>query len=172
VRVLVTDKKTNISTLRDQVLSQRLNPGQAEAAMVSLQTLNPHVDLANVAPGTVLFVPDTPDFQPTGSDSVFDDVLQDFERLVKSSLDAATSRAKAASESTAADSAEVAKTFKSAAFKRVLAQDAELQSAVDDANAALKDEKQARDQAAATLAEATKGAVAALHDLSGNLRAK
>jgi len=170
MRILVTDKKTNVAALRDQLLSSRLSAGQADAALTSLQTVNPHVDLTNLSPGTVLFVPDTPDFQETGSDSVSGDAFADFEHLVKTSLDAAVSRGKAASEVRAAESADVTRTFKSAAFKRVLAKDTELQTAVEAANAALKSEKEERDQAEATVAAASKGAIAALHALSQNLR--
>jgi hypothetical protein len=172
MRILVTDKSTTVSALRDQVLNKKLDTGQADSAMATLQKLNPHVDLAKLTPGTVLFVPDAPDFQPTATASTFDDVLQDFQRLVKSALDTANARAKAADDAVSDETADVTRTFKSAAFKRVLAQDADLQNAVDDANAALKSEKQERDQAQATLANASKGAIAALRDLTQTLRAK
>lgn len=170
MRILVTDKKTSVAGLRDQLLSTRLSAGQADAAFTSLQKVNPHVDLTNLAPGTVLFVPDTPDFQEAGSDAVSGDVVADFEHLVKTALDAAVSRGKAAGDARAAESADVTRTFKSAAFKRVLASNTELQSDVEAANAALKSEKEAREAAEATVAAASKGALAALRALSQNLR--
>lgn len=171
MRILVTDKKTTVGTLKDQLVSTKLNAVQAEAALTSLQTLNPHVDFTKLAPGTVLFVPDTPDFEETGSDPVSGDVFADFEHLVKTALDAALSRGKAASDARAAESAEVTRTFKTAAFKRILATDADLQTAVEAANAAMKSEKEDRDQADATVAAASKGAIAAVHALSQTLRA-
>ncbi|HEY4304648.1 MAG TPA: hypothetical protein VGM82_09285 [Gemmatimonadaceae bacterium] len=162
MRILVTDKTTTLASLQSQVVNAKLNTDQSAAAIATLQTLNPHVDLAKLAPGTVLFVPDAPDFQQTGTDSTFDDVLGDFQKMVKSALDSATSRANAASDAINAESADVTKTLKSAAFKKVLTSNPDLQAAVDSANADIKDDKAASDAAQATLTAASKSALAAL----------
>jgi hypothetical protein len=171
MRILVTDQKTDARSLRDRLLSQKLSAGQVDAAIASLQMVNPHLDLTNVRPGTVVFVPDTRDFQPTGSDAVLGDALDGFEQLVKTALDDAVSRSKAASESRAAEIAEVGKVIKSAAFKRLLDKDTELQRSVEIATEAVRTERDERAQAEQALTAASQAALESLRALRGSLQA-
>ena len=170
MRMLVIDKGTTARTLRETLLSSRLSADQANAAIEHLQATNPHVDLKALKPGTIVFVPDAPAFKRSASDSVVDTVLSDVERLVEGALDAARARARVAAEASALENAELGKTLRSAAFKRAIGQDAELQSAVDAAGEALKQENQETQEAEQTLTDASKAAIAALRSLSAVLR--
>jgi hypothetical protein len=171
MRILVTDRNTDARTLRDRLLSGKLSVAQADAALASLQMVNPHVDLTDLRPGTVVFVPDTPDFKQAGSDAVFGDALQEFEQMVKTALDTAASRSKAAGDLRTAEGAEVSKVLKSAALKRVLGKDAELLRAVEVAIEAVKRDKDERGLAEETLTNASQAALETLRSLRESLQA-
>lgn len=170
MRMLVIEKGTTARTLRDTLLSSRLSAAQADAALEHLQATNPHVDLKALKPGTVVFVPDAPTFKQSASDPLVGDVLTDVEQLVEGALDAARARVRVATEASAIENAELGKTLRSAAFKRTVSEDAELQSAVDAANEALKQENHEMQEAEQTLADARKAALAALRTLREFLR--
>ena len=165
MRTLVIKEETTADALSARVLSARLSAAQSEAALQQLQEFNPHVDLAALRAGTVLLIPDAPGFKVSTSEGVFDSVLEDFERMLKGGLDAAAARSKAATEARLAESAEVAKTLKSAPFKRLTEQDPELLREAELANAAIKKEKQEADEALQALANTTKDALAALRSM-------
>lgn len=166
MRMLVIKEETNAEALSARLLDGRLSATQGEAALASLQQLNPHADLENIQAGTVLFVPDAPAFNAAASEPIVSDALQVLERLATIGLGAAADRMKAAAAARTAEGAEVSKTLRSAAFRRVVEKDPELGREVESATAAIKEQKEAADRNVATVAEAVKGALASFRTMT------
>ncbi len=162
MRMLVIKQDTDVAALSGRLLSARLNADQADAALASLQTLNPHVDLKNLRSGTVLVVPDAPSFKVSATDSFLGEVLDPLERVMKSALDDAAVKLKAGHDTRSAERAEVAKALRTTAFKRVVETDPELKQQVASAGEALKKEQAEAEQAEQAVAAAGKAALAAL----------
>ena len=168
MRMIVIKEAATADALGERVLSASLSAAKRDAALEQLKKLNPHADLDNLKEDTVLFVPDDPAFKVSETESVFDDVFAGFERLMKSSLEAVSDKAKASAEARAAETEELTSTLKSAAFKRVAESDAELQKEADAAVLLLKKQKEEAVRAQEMLGAATKGAFASIRSL--NLR--
>lgn len=143
MRMLVIKDDQTADALSARLLSANLSAAQAEAALESLQALNPHADFQHLDAGTVLFVPDAPAFNAGESEAIVDDAIQVLERIAKSGLDAALTRSKQAAAERVAAGADIAKTLKSAAFKRIVETDPDLGREVESATAAIKAQKDA-----------------------------
>jgi hypothetical protein len=165
MRLLVIKEETDSNVLSARLLRASLSAAQSEAALERLQELNPHVDLAKLQPGTMLFVPDAPAFKVSETEGVLNGVLEAFERLVKGGLDDAAAKSRAGVEERLAESAEVAKTLKSAAFKRLFQDDPALEAEAKAATAEIKKEKEEAEAAQQALADAAKEALAALRSI-------
>lgn len=159
MRMFVITDDTTADALSAQLLNANLSAAQAEAALESLQTLNPHADFNNLVAGTVLFVPDSPAFNAGVSNEIGADAIQVLDRIAKSGLDAAAARSKDATAATVAAGADITKTLKSAAFKRIVATDPDLAHEVDSAAAAIKQQKDAATSNDALVANAVDAAL-------------
>jgi hypothetical protein len=168
--MLVIKQDTNLETLRDQLLVKRVSEDKAATAIDSLQKLNPHVDLKKLTPGTVLLVPETTSFKLSASDPMANDVVGEFQQLVRSGFEAAAAKLKNANDAGSAADAEVAAVLKTAAVKRILESDAELKEQAEEALNGFKEDQEQGEQAAQSLERAAKGALAELAALSKLLR--
>jgi hypothetical protein len=167
IATLIVGRDTQkLPDLMDHILKVRLSSGQTAAAIEALQALNPGVNLEQLPAGTVLFVPDTPSFKVSVSDSVSDKPLDDLQQLVRQALAGAAKDLKDGNAARAAERADVTEVMKTAAVARILASDAELKQLAADAAKAFKDDEEQAGQAEQTLAAASKAALAKLAELS------
>jgi hypothetical protein len=167
IRTLTIDNDTrNLQDLSGRLLKARLSSGQTASAIEALQALNPGVNLEQLTAGTVLFVPDTPSFKVSASDSVPGKPLDDLQQLMRQALDAAAKDLKAGNAARAAERADVIAAMKIDSVARILASDAELKQLAADATKAFTDDQQQADQAEQALAAASNAALAKLAELS------
>jgi hypothetical protein len=125
----------------------------AGPALQRIQALNPHVrDLAQVKPGTVLLLPDLPDFEAEAGDSVAGQAFDGFAADAAAGLKASGERLRAGMARREAMRKDVAAVLKSAAVKRVLEADPALRKQADEADARFKAEQK---EGAAALAALT-----------------
>lgn len=165
LRPLVVKKDTNLQSLALTVLDARFKGAQADAA-AHLKAVNPHLDPDKISAGTVVLVPDTPGFKAAAASAIQSQPFGDFRKMVADALDAAAEKMKSGNGARAAERDDVAAAVKSAAFKRLTANDPDVQK---QAGAALKaadqeaaDDKEAED----TLAKVSKAALTALDQLA------
>lgn len=166
-RLVVIKQETDIQTLSSTLLSAKLSDAQAASATDALKTLNPHLaDVKSLKPGTVLLVPDSPQFKVTATTPAAGGTLDDFGKLLKTGLSDAGDRLKAANAARAEEIAEVASVQKLAAFKKVIETDAELKAQLGDATKDAKTEQQEAAQAEKAMDTMLKGAAAELAALT------
>ena len=163
-RMVVIKNATDIKTLRTSLLRANVSDAQAASALADLQALNQHVNPAKIPAGTVLLVPDAPSFDAAASEPIATSPFDALRERLRIDLTAASKRLKAGNEMRAAQRADIASVQKSAAFKKIVDKDPELQKQVEEAGKALKeDEKQA--------ADAEKKVAAAIDDTMAELDA-
>jgi hypothetical protein len=167
--MVVIKQNTNLQALGTRLLSSSLAGGQTDPALAALQALNPHVDLNKVTAGTVLLVPDTPNFDASASDPVSGDVIDDFRAMVSEGLAAAATRLKVANEARSVQRADVTAVLKLAAVKKAIEANADLKAEVEEGLKASKDDAQQATEAEKILESATKGALAELTSLANLL---
>jgi hypothetical protein len=162
-RLLIVKQDSDLQSLGGSLLKARLTATQAEAALGSLQTLNPHLKPGQpVAAGTVLLVPDEPGFKASESESVGGGSLEDFQELVRVELATGEKKLKAANAARAEQRAEVTNVQKTAAFKKTVEADPALKAQFEDASKALREDQKQAAQAEEALDAATQGALAEL----------
>ena len=165
-RMFVVKDDATLEVLKGSLLSARLSNTQATSALAELQTLNPHVDLKNVSAGTVLLVPDAPSFKASASDSVVGDAFGGFQELVRDELTAVARNLRTGAAARAEQRSEVASVQKTAAFRKVVEQDAELKEQLAQASKQAKDDEKAAAAAEDTVEAVSKGAMAELAALA------
>lgn len=129
MRFFVIKQDTNLKSLSQKLV--RADHENAPAALERLKALNPHVDAARIATGTVLLVPDTADFNSDESESVGDS-FQDFSRDITAALHGASGRVRHGLAQQDERDKEVGKMLKSAAIKKLSTDDSELRKRVDE----------------------------------------
>jgi hypothetical protein len=169
MRTLIITQNANIDNIRSRLIAAKTTDAQTQSALKQLQDLNPHLDLNNVRAGTVILVPDTPNFKASEGDAVGSGTFDDFQQFVRTSLADASERLKAGDDAQAADRADITALLKTAAFKRALESDADLKQQVADATKGFKDEQAQADQDEKAVAAAAKVALAQLAQLGGLL---
>jgi hypothetical protein len=165
-RIVVITENTKLDALGSTLLNGRLSDAQASSALESLQAMNPHVDLRNVAAGTVLLVPDAPGFKASATEPVAADAIGDFRKILLDNLNAAAGRMKAGNAARAEERAAVAGVQKTAAFKRIVERDPQLRQEMEDASNAGKEEQREAAQGEKAIDAAVKGATAELANLA------
>ena len=164
MRVIVTDKKTDLRALSSRLWGDEAGRG---SALDKLKNLNPHVDFKKIEPGTVLLIPDAPGFRDTESFSVTAGAFDALREQMLASVNAAASRLRGGYKALMAEQKGVAEVLNSAAVKRAIEADPDLKPQIEAATQVFKqDQQQARDaektlqilqeQAAAELASLTK----------------
>jgi hypothetical protein len=162
MRLFVIKQESDLQALSATLLAANASATRADAAMASLQALNPHVDIARLKPGTVLLVPNEPGFKPSASDSVPAATLDDFRSLVQASLGDAAKRLRSATAARSDDRSAVAAALKSAVVKKATDGDADLAAQLAEASRTLKTDQDADEQAQLALDTSTKAALAEL----------
>ncbi|WP_422003421.1 hypothetical protein [Reyranella sp.] len=169
-RTFTVKNETTLQSLGTALLDARFGGAQAEAAMEQVKALNPHVDFQRIAPGTVLFVPETTGLKATAGTSAQSAPLDEFRALLSGALGDAAGRLKEGNAARAAGRADLAAALKSTAFKRVVGEDRDIAAQVTEAQEAMaseeRDDKQAEENFAA-VSKATLAALTQLRKLAG-----
>ena len=166
-RLVVVKQETDIRTLSNSLLSSAVSSTQAASATDALKTLNPHLaGVQTIKPGTVLLVPDSPNFDESASAPATGNAVDDFTKLLKTGLSEAAERMRSANAARAAQRAEVASIQKLAAVKKVVETDPELKAQLSDATKEAKTEQQEAAEAEKAVDTMLKGATAELAALS------
>lgn len=165
MRMLTIRDDTDLQSLSGLLLDARISSARAEAALDSLQAVNPHADLRNLRAGTVLFVPEAPGFKTAVSASPASGALGDFQQMVRSALAGAAEKLKAGNAAREDGRAAVAAVIRTAAIKRILDSDAELTKQAAEATKATAEDKDQDAQAERVLAAANKAALDKLAEL-------
>ena len=158
-RTFVISKTTTLKALTAQ-LSTDAAAGDNDAPAVTqatLQRLNPHIsDLARIPAGTVVFVPDTPNVRAATS-SVGGQGFQEFAEQARQASASTTQRVSASYSALAEQQKEVATALKSAAVRKQVEADADLQKLVADSDAVFKADQQNAKATQQTLESIQKG---------------
>lgn len=160
-RTFVISKSTTPKALIAQ-LSTDAAAGDEEAPAVrlaSLQRLNPHIaDLDRIPAGTVLLVPDTPNVRAATS-SIAGQAFSEFAEQARQAGASTAQRVNASYSALAEQQKEVAAALKSAAVRKQVDADADLQKLVTDSDAVFKADQQSAKAAQQTLESLQKGVV-------------
>jgi|WetSurMetagenome_2_1015567.scaffolds.fasta_scaffold01265_2 hypothetical protein len=140
----------------------------AAATLGRIEALNPHLDLQRLAVGDVLLLPDTPDLDPGQTQSVGGSAFQGFSDEILRGLDRLTQRARAQTETLAANRAVVNGVLKMASVKRVIETDPQLSKQLAEVDAQSRVDQNAA-QAAAKQVDALHQLAAAELDALGRL---
>ena len=159
-------KDDNLQSLKDTLLDAKLSSDEADAAMQSLQALNPHLDMKKLTPGAILLIPDEPGFKAEAASAVAGDPIDELQQLVRSALDSAAAKLKQGNEARAAQRLEVTAAFKTTAVKRVIESDPDLKQQAEDAAKASKADEEQSLKALQTLQSAGKDMQAELAALA------
>lgn len=165
MRVTFIDEK-NLQAFT-QLLGDKIGSG---SALEQLKNLNPHVDFKKIEPGTVLLIPDALGFHDAESFSVTGHAFDALREQMLASVDAAASRLRGGYEALLTEQKEVAVVLKSAAVKRAIKADPDLEPQIEAATQVFKqDQQQARDaeKTMQTLQEQAAAELASLTQLLG-----
>jgi len=165
LRPIILKEGTDIGGLASDLLRARLSEAHAGAARSRLAEANPHLDPKKIAAGTVVLVPDTPGFKTAAATSIQSEPFGEFNALVTEALGAAAARAKAGIAAREREREDIAAAVKSAAFKRLTANDPDTQKQASEALKAAEADATADKQAQEVLATASRAVLAALDEL-------
>jgi len=163
MRIFITEKETDLETLASSLAR---TPRAAAAVRARVLALNPHLaDATRIPKGGVLMLPDGPEFKAGVGNSVSAvgaDVIADrFSAGARASL----TRAAARLESLNAERAEVRDALKSAAARRLVESDPQLQMRLAASDVDFKAEQKRTAEVTAQLKETAKLAEAELAKL-------
>ncbi len=165
MRMIVVKQASDLQA----VTGRLIRPGSGAQATVSieaLRALNPHLDFARLDAGTVLLVPDHPDFDGGDAESVGGEAFDSLAKDALAGLDAAAARMRAGFERREAQRKEVGAALRSATFKRAAEADEALRKQGAEAEARLKEDAKRAASATATLAQIEQGLKAELTALA------
>ena len=144
LRTFVVSKSMTLKALTAQLASEPAGAdGEAPAArLASLQRLNPHLaDLDRIPAGTVVLVQDAPNVRAATA-SVAGQGFNDFADQVRQAVVSTAQRVDASYAALAEQQKEVAAALKSAAVRKQIDADADLQKLIKDSDAAVKADQQ------------------------------
>lgn len=140
MRTFVVKDPSSLESLIERLLR---NKASSASAVDQLKNLNPHVDFSkNIAPGTVLLVPDVPGSRGAEGSSVTGDAFDELREQVLASVEAAGARVSSGYDAMLREQKEVAAVLKSASLKRALKADPELKPQIDAATEVFKQDQQ------------------------------
>jgi hypothetical protein len=166
LRTFIVKQDTNFKSLGGALLDARFGGAQADAAAAQLRALNPHADLDKLKAGTVIFVPDLPQFKPSAATSTQAGLVDDFQKLVAEALDTTAQKIKLASAERATERAEVGAVLKGAALRKIIGADKDVALQVDGAQKAMANEEKQDKQSQESFATMSKAALEALAQIS------
>lgn len=134
-------------------LGRLLKSGRSRTSVPldTLRELNPHVDFARIEAGTVLLVPEHPDFEGGQSSSIGGEAFDGIAKEAMAGLDAAAARLRAGLRQQEAERKETSGVLQSAAFKRLAEGDEALRKQAGEVEAQLKADAKRTAEAADTL---------------------
>jgi hypothetical protein len=171
MRVLFIQRASDLKAL-STMLAGRRSTGLSSSALDRLKALNPHVDFDHVEAGTVLMLPDAPEFRAEDGQgrSVGDEAFEHLVEHIEQGFETAVARVSKVADVLAAESKSIGAAVKTPALKRLLETDPvfkrQLAEAGDAANAELKAVGHAATQLKAMRKEAAEE-LAALRQLLG-----
>lgn len=166
MRMLVIKQESDLQSLKARLLDTKLSSDKADAAMQSLQALNPHLDMKKLTPGAILLIPDEPGFKAEATSAVAGEPIDELQQLVRSGVDSATAKLEHGNEARAAQRVELTAALKTAAVKRAIDSDPQLKQQAEDAAKASKADEEQSAKALQTLQAAGKGMQAELAKLA------
>ena len=165
MRTFVVARGTDFETLRASLIDRRISAARAEAALMRLRALNPHVEFERAGEGTVLFVPDGPEFTARAAAAPMQAPVDEVRTLMEGALGRAAEDLKAGIAARAEERAAMQTALASAAFRRAIAGDPALQQQAEAAAKALAEEEAADRTAPDELDATRQAALAALAEL-------
>ena len=165
MRTFVISRGTGIEALRTALIDRRISAARANAAIERLRALNPHVDLERAGPGTVILVPDGPEFASRATGSPVQGAADELRATVETALKVAAEELKAGLEIRAKERSEVKQALDNDAFRRAIANDRQLQQQAKDAARAMAEEEAADRKAPEQLDATSKASLAALNEM-------
>lgn len=165
MRIFVIKEETDLEGLSSKLLRQRTSQANAVAAIERVKAANPHLDFTRIGAGTVLLVPDSPEFKDAASASLGGETFADFAKHLDTSLKTSGTRVKQGFEVLAADRTSVAAVLRVAAVKKIVDADPELQKQLLAADAQFKQDQKNATAAQALLEQTQKTALEELANL-------
>jgi hypothetical protein len=141
MRMIVIKQTMDLKDVGSKLIAKSAT---SDAALNELKVLNPHVDFKKIEPGTVLFVPDSPGFKATETDSIEGDAFDDLSGQLQSSVNDASDQVARGWSDLLAEEKDVAAAFKiGVTTKRGAATDVDpaLKALIDAANAQFKQDQ-------------------------------
>ena len=166
MRMIVIKQATDLASVATGLLG---GTGGKEAGLQQLQRLNPHVDIQNIAPGTVLLVPDRAGLAAGGGSSVSGQAFEGLRTQVLASTAAAAPRVRQGFDALASDRTDVTAVLKTAAVRRVVDGNPDLKPQLDAAAQVFKQDQQRAKDADRALKVMQDGALAELDALAKRL---
>ncbi len=165
MRTFTISDGTGLQALRDGLIDRRISAVRADAAIARLRALNPHVDLDRAGPGTVIFVPDGPEFTARATASPMQGAVDELRSQAEAALAGAAEQQKAGLAERAVERQAVRAAFDNTVYRRAIANDQDLQRRTEQAIAAMDDAEAEERQAAETLEATGRAALEALSAL-------
>ena len=153
MRFFVIKQDTSLKSLAQKL--SKADHGNT-GAVERLAALNPHIDAARIATGTVLLVPDSDEFRTDDSDSVGDS-FQDFSREVTAALGSVSGRVRQGLAERDERDKELGKVLKSAAIMKLTADDSALRKHVDETGDRIASDAKEAKQVMTRLADMEQG---------------
>lgn len=116
--------------------------GDSDSALKTLQRINPHLDFTRLTAGTVLLVPDAPDFETSESVSIAGQGLAALDARFREAAEGARLRVRGSYEALAIQRKDVNGALKTAAVKRLVESDPDLKKQLEEADAVSKSDEQ------------------------------
>lgn len=132
-----------------QALNARLVGTSAVRAQAveSLKRLNPHVDFASVATGTVIVLPDTPEFRSEVAVSVPGEIFHELRDAIVADLDSSVEQGDAVTNEAAAERAALEAILRADGLQRLSDADQRLKVAIASAITVVSRDRQAAESA-------------------------
>ncbi|MBR0774293.1 hypothetical protein JQ625_05555 [Bradyrhizobium diazoefficiens] len=118
MRTFIVGDETSFKAVSERLLLANLSHVRSDAALKALQEANPHADLNKLAPGTVLFVPDTQGFKVSTTSSAAEAPLTILGKLLDKALGLALEETAAGNAARLADQEQAVKAFEDGAVKK------------------------------------------------------
>lgn len=164
MRMIVVRQPGDLQALAARLLKPGLS--REAASLDALRKLNPHVDFAKLDAGTVLLVPDHPDFDGGDASSIGGEAFESLAKDALAGLEAAAARMREGFERQDGQRKDVAGVLRSAAFKRLAEADESLRRQAGEVESRFKAESKRASDTAATLAAMQKALKAELDALA------
>lgn len=165
MRTFTISTEADLEALRRSLIDRRISATRAEAAIARVRALNPHVDLDRADPGTVIFVPDGPEFTTRAGGSPTGGAAGELQAVAAAALGAAAEELKTGLAARAAERRTAREALESAIFRRAIGNDQDLLRRTEAALAAIEEDEAAEGRAAEELDRTAKAALEALSEL-------